>query len=770
MHPEDSKAIVPVAYGDAALPAAPSEPEGHNLWAVLDSRLRGRWIMAGVVGAFLAVGLGAGAYVLTKPKYESVGLIHIKPYLTPIMTQTPETGLLPMYHNYVQTQVSLIRSRPVIELAVRDPVMANVPWARESGALRRIERDLGVDVMRGSELIEVTFRSDLAGEAQAVVNAVINAYEAEHISGANDEIGQTLNTLYVGRTQLRERLEEKKHQIEQHLEGSRYAAGDQAALISDQNQRIWAIEQEIEKYQLDLEAAKAALQTGGGPAGPLSADLVRIDPRIASLRGARDAAAARVDELVRKGHLERSRPYQLARDELFRAEEALAAAVDDALEEWRRAAAGAGPEDLSELGPVTVELIEAELRRLERQRKKHLDEIQKITTDAEHLAEIRAEQEALEKDLAGMQARIASLEMEGVQAREKRIRVVDRGNRPTAPSKDRRRKLAFLGFAGGLAASFGFFFLLGTVDRRAYSTTQIRNERTGRRCLGVLPDLERGRLDPEACAVAAHCVHQIRNQVELLRDANRSMVLAVTSPYQGDGKTSIVMALGWSYAAAGNRTLIVDCDLVGQGLTRQTGKTGLGGLREALREGRADGHTVPAGTANLTIMPAGRDALFGSEFVRRGDLEALFEDLRQNYDVIIVDTGPMGSLEELPVAAAADGVLLSLRRGRRQPRLEECVEALRHAGARYLGIVLNCAVRSDCERYVSKSTISPLAVQANGLPGFGRGAAAALVQAMEAARRPGREGESERAGVVTTLHHRDTEDTEGHGGSGQARS
>ena len=33
-------------------------------------------------------------------------------------------------------------------------------------------------------------------------------------------------------------------------------------------------------------------------------------------------------------------------------------------------------------------------------------------------------------------------------------------------------------------------------------------------------------------------------------------VLAVSSPYPGDGKTSITMALGWSYAAAGHKTLV----------------------------------------------------------------------------------------------------------------------------------------------------------------------------------------------------------------------
>src|SRR5262249_50447100 len=43
--------------------------------------------------------------------------------------------------------------------------------------------------------------------------------------------------------------------------------------------------------------------------------------------------------------------------------------------------------------------------------------------------------------------------------------------------------------------------------------------------------------------------------------------VAVTSPSPGAGKTSLSMALGLSFAASGSKTLLIDCDLVGGGLT-----------------------------------------------------------------------------------------------------------------------------------------------------------------------------------------------------------
>ena len=51
----------------------------------------------------------------------------------------------------------------------------------------------------------------------------------------------------------------------------------------------------------------------------------------------------------------------------------------------------------------------------------------------------------------------------------------------------------------------------------------------------------------------------------------------------------------------------------------------------------------------------------------------MFDELRAQFEVIVVDTGPMlGSLESTPVVSASDGVVLSVRRGRSRTRLEEC--------------------------------------------------------------------------------------------------
>jgi Mrp family chromosome partitioning ATPase len=52
-----------------------------------------------------------------------------------------------------------------------------------------------------------------------------------------------------------------------------------------------------------------------------------------------------------------------------------------------------------------------------------------------------------------------------------------------------------------------------------------------------------------------------------LHSADRKSVVALTSPSPGAGKTTLGLALGMSFAATGSRTIVIDCDFVGRGMT-----------------------------------------------------------------------------------------------------------------------------------------------------------------------------------------------------------
>jgi Mrp family chromosome partitioning ATPase len=63
-----------------------------------------------------------------------------------------------------------------------------------------------------------------------------------------------------------------------------------------------------------------------------------------------------------------------------------------------------------------------------------------------------------------------------------------------------------------------------------------------------------------------YCVHHVRTMLQL-RSPRTNRAVVLTSPTSGAGKTTLSMALGMSFAATGQRTLLVDLDFVGHGLT-----------------------------------------------------------------------------------------------------------------------------------------------------------------------------------------------------------
>ena len=71
-------------------------------------------------------------------------------------------------------------------------------------------------------------------------------------------------------------------------------------------------------------------------------------------------------------------------------------------------------------------------------------------------------------------------------------------------------------------------------------------------------------------ALVSHSIHQIRGMLQIQGGARNHNVFAVTSPVAGRGKTTLTHALGVSFAHANARTLLIDCDMIGGGLSARS--------------------------------------------------------------------------------------------------------------------------------------------------------------------------------------------------------
>jgi Mrp family chromosome partitioning ATPase len=79
-------------------------------------------------------------------------------------------------------------------------------------------------------------------------------------------------------------------------------------------------------------------------------------------------------------------------------------------------------------------------------------------------------------------------------------------------------------------------------------------------------------------------------------------------------------------------------------------------------------------------------------------IASILDQARQNFDIVLIDTGPVpGSLEASVAAAAADGVVLVVSRGEHRPMAERSIAHLLDIGAHLAGMVFNRAEGRDME-------------------------------------------------------------------------
>ena len=294
----------------------------------------------------------------------------------------------------------------------------------------------------------------------------------------------------------------------------------------------------------------------------------------------------------------------------------------------------------------------------------------------------------------------------------KRITVIADFDIDWIPYKDRRIIFGILGGLAGIGLPLLLAAAMSVYNRRYRYSDEAEGRAGDPPLLGILPTLPDHLADPEQAAVAAHCIHQIRIMLQVgarqtggpSQDPKR--VFMITSANTGDGKTSLAMALALSFSAAGSKTLVVDCDMVGQGLTYRLRAMNSQGLYEALTQGSIKGRVKRTTTPNLFVLPIGSCQAVHAGALSPTSIKHVLKEAKSIFDIVIVDTGPiLGSLEASVVVTAVDSVILTVSRGQNQQLFQKAIRHLRAVGAQVSGVVFNRAEKRDFNRSVGSASV-----------------------------------------------------------------
>ncbi|MBT3353022.1 MAG: CpsD/CapB family tyrosine-protein kinase, partial [Nitrospinaceae bacterium] len=200
-----------------------------------------------------------------------------------------------------------------------------------------------------------------------------------------------------------------------------------------------------------------------------------------------------------------------------------------------------------------------------------------------------------------------------------------------------------------------------------------------------------------------------RTQMDFLALEKGGNIFLITSATPGEGKTTTAINFAISYAQTNKRTLLIDCDMRKPtiyrifGIDREPGVTdillGNYNWEECIRTmtdimlGKFDMEDMmlTPGLDNLSILTTGNIPPNPSELLNSPRMTEFLENLRQEYDFIILDTPPLLPVTDAAVLGTrADGCVLVYRAGAiARGALKRAKLQLDNVRANVWGIVLN---------------------------------------------------------------------------------
>ena len=677
------------------------------------------WSKLGYV-LLCAVALAAAGYAVArwqKPVYRSsatiellgvnsdfLNLREVQPNASSNATGTSEA--------YLQTEIELFGSKALLARTLTKLGKLSDP-ARSPGALSgtdAVKRDqliesyskrLRIEQVRESNLLQITFDDGNPAFAAEFVNTLIEEAVGKNIEDrwkSNERLGVLFSKQV---SLLRARMEAAEKQLQDYgrQSGLLYTGENDSVAES----RLTAIEEELSRAQAERiqKESRYKLTLGADPNSVpeiLSSETMRqYESKLADLRRERAELAATMTP---------QNPRILKVD----------AQIQDVQATITR-------EHTNVINGVLNDYDAAKHREqmLSSASASQAGKVSEQSQKAIHYDTLKREVDTTRGLYEAMLRRMNDAEvMSTINASD--IRVVDGARAPLTPAKPNKVVYTALGFLNGLLLPLLFLFIQEYRNRtiQAPGHTPAVFQLTE---LGVIPSAKASRrvldfpgkegargalLAPRSQANALSQSHDLSG--DLLKDSFRGiatsilinnphtqkpLTLVVSSPHEAEGKTTTVINVGRAMATIGRRVLLIDGDLRRPTLHRFFGLSNGAGLASLLSEENAS--TDPSSTVcatdieNLSVLTAGEGSEMGTGWLHSEKVSAVLNKLGKQFDLILIDSGPILLMPETRIIAkASDGLVLVFRAGKTnyEDAMAACQRALQD-GTSVFGTILN---------------------------------------------------------------------------------
>ena len=190
-------------------------------------------------------------------------------------------------------------------------------------------------------------------------------------------------------------------------------------------------------------------------------------------------------------------------------------------------------------------------------------------------------------------------------------------------------------------------------------------------------------------SIAAESYRRIKTSLEFASVDKHLQVIQICSSMQGEGKSVTVLNIAATYAEDSKKVIVVDLDFRRPKLHRSFRVENKNGITDVLAEHITLKEAIVHGENGIDCLNRGSKAPYPTALLGSENMEKVFEELRKEYEYIIVDCPPILAVSDAAIVSRlCDGCLFVISQSKTEKAAaRESVKILRDNGVNILGVV-----------------------------------------------------------------------------------
>ena len=656
----------------------PSPAQAH-LRDYVQIAWHGRWTLLLVF--LLVFGATAAWTLLATPIYRATASVEVQPQPRRLTSGQDVSGMGAggygwfAEEKYQNTQIEIIRSRAVAQAAFQKLGLRDHPMFKSAAdPVASFQAMIQVEPRRETGLIEISISGPDRDEIARWVNAAAEEYVALNLEKAQENARGAVTAIEKLINPLRSELSEAQKERFQILQQQRiYNPKGQEQIVVENLTKLNASRRDLLLQLTNLQSILSKvrdIQSRGGD--PLTIPELAKDPQLADLARQRLDLQRQLESAkvtFRPGHP----VYQQKSQELDKVERAISDQVALNLTKMQNE---------YELAVTNEGKVREEIQRTE-----DVSYQLGVATSQVYLAESDADTKKQLYDLITKRMQEVAL---GAELLANNVSILDHAIPPLRPIKPRRIVNLFVGAMIGMLLGLGAVFFLEYLDN-TFRTPEELERALGLTTLASVPRYQ-GTDRGERAVREAY--QTLRTSLIFSSKGRQRKVVLITSTAPQEGKSSTVASLARALAGAGERVLVIDCDLrrptqhVHLKIERDRGLTNY--LVAPAREGWSP-FVKTVGPVNLHAMTCGPIPPNPPDLLGSDRFAGLLQEVREAYDWILLDSPPSASLSDaVLLSSMADMVVVVVRHNATdRAQVLRSVSRLRNVNAALVGVILN---------------------------------------------------------------------------------